>query len=361
MTNRTSLSLPENDLVRFSNELIKTPFNLNKNERLVILFSLSSINGYQPNPGKIKFSTEEFADKLQLIKGNEAYKPQINRLRRTIKQVLNDLLVKTFTSEYIDNDSGKLRERKVNWLNELDSPIDEEDGDFIIEFSSLVEPFLFNLKSNYSEFQLAQLPRDKDHALSINFLLLKGQYLKFDWLSQKIDPDTRVVTTVVEISSLKNYLGLGTKYADWRDFRKRVLTPAVDEINLRSKVSVNFENVLVNGKTGRIRFLHVPEIVSSKINVKPLRPKLVKRKRFIPGSHAEGAWKKENFTILIEYRKALKTYDPKTELAKIDLERLHLYSEFFSRSVHDETKALLADIAAKSAKRKAKTIGGKLS
>lgn len=352
MKNNVSLMITENDLVRFSNELIKIPFDLNKNERLVILFSLSSVNGYQPNPGKIKFSVEEFAERLQLIKDGEAYRPQINRLRRTIKQVLNDLLVKTFTSEYIDHESGKPRERKVNWLNELDSPIDEEDGDFIIEFSSLVEPFLFNLRSNYSEFQLAQLPRDRDHALSLNFLLLKGQFLKFDWLTQKIDNETGVVTTVVEILSLKSYFGLEGKYSDWRDFRKRVLIPAVDEINIRARISVSFENVLVGGKTGKVRFMHVSETLSEKVNVKPIRPKLVKRKKFIAGSHAEGLWKKENFYILQNYREALKKYDPKSELSKIDLERLHLYSELFSRSVYNETKILLADINAKTAKRR---------
>lgn len=352
MTSRSSLTIPVNDLVRFSNKLLSIPFNLSKNERLVILFSLSSINGYQPNPGKIKFSTEEFAEKLELIKSTEPYKPQINRIRRTIKQVLNDLLVKTFTSEYIDSDTGKVRERKVNWLNELDSPINEDDGDFIIEFSSIVEPFLFNLKSNYSEFQLAHLPREKDHALSINFLLLKGQFLRLEWLSQRVDPETNVVTTTVEIVGLKEYLGLGSKYSDLRDFKKRVISPAIDEINLRARVSVTYENVLVNGKTCKIRFLHVPEVHSDKSNVKPARPKLIKRKRFIAGSHEEGQWKKANFIILSSYRESLKRYDPKAELLKIDLQRLNLYSELFSRSIFEETKNLLAKIDEKSAKRK---------
>jgi len=338
------------DLVRFSNELIKTPFDLSKNERAVVLFALSCANGYQPNPGKIKFPVEDFANKLDMINPDENYTKQINRIRRTLKEVLSTLLNKTVTSNYFDADEGLWREKKVQWINELDSPIDLDDGDFIIEFAAPINPFLFDLKANYSEFKLGNIPREDAAAFSINMLLLKGQFLQFDWL--KVKRENTTFTTTADIDSLRIFLNLEGKYLDWRDFRKRIIIPAVDEINEKSDITVLYEPLRVGRKITRIKFVHIFEKSLGDKPKKPTRPRLVKRKSFIAGSHAEGQWKKQNFHILRDYRDALKTYDPKSELTKADIQRLVTYSELFSLSAYEEAKTVLDKMNEKSAKRK---------
>jgi plasmid replication initiation protein len=345
------------DLVRFSNELIKTPHSLDSNERNVVLYLLSKINGYQPNPGVIRFSAEDYADKLNLIStnGKGTYPEKIGRVRRTVKTVLNTLYDKSFKRIYLD-EQGAYREEKVHWINKLDTPADNESGDFIVEFSTIIEPYLFNLSSNYSEFELTYLPRENEYAFKLYQILLKRQFLRLDGVSFKEDTvDGKFVYfTTIDLQALKNILSLGGKYADWKDFKKRVLVPALAEINAKSRLSVSYDPLRVMRSIKQIRFTHIIENEVNELAHKPLRPRLARRPSVKADSHAEGEWKKKNYLLLQNYRERLKSYDPQAELNKLDLERLSIYSELFNRKIHTETKSILDSMREKKKARPAK-------
>ncbi|UBO49277.1 replication initiation protein (plasmid) [Escherichia coli] len=80
-----------------------------------------------------------------------------------------------------------------------------------------------------------------------------------------------------------------------KDFKKRVLDPAVDIINANTNLSVTYEGIKSGRKIESVVFTYLVENEThdgKKVATKPLRPRLPSRPRVIKGSSAEVAWQK---------------------------------------------------------------------
>lgn len=86
---------------------------------------------------------------------------------------------------------------------------------------------------------------------------------------------------------MKDRSGLTGKYADFKNFRVRVLNPAVDAINRTTDLTVRYETVTTGRKVTHLIFNYIVEGDKAYIRVKPEPPKLPRRPRVKKGSHGE--------------------------------------------------------------------------
>lgn len=143
---------------------------------------------------------------------------------------------------------GKKFPGMVSWFQSI-SPVKDKDDNVGLEFlfSSPLKPFLLDLKEyariNYSEviplrsgfaarmFQVFRAHRDK-----------KKRYEKNSTLKY-------------EIEDLKYLLGVGDKYADWRNFKRKVVEVVVSEITEHTSIRVKFEEIRKGRKVIGVAFL----------------------------------------------------------------------------------------------------------
>ncbi|BDD07527.1 replication initiation protein [Aureibacter tunicatorum] len=109
-------------------------------------------------------------------------------------------------------------------------------GYVTLKFSSDVKPFFLNLKKRYTSYFLRDVLMFK-HAPSFRIYELMKQYY----------PQIKV--REIEVGRLRELLGFENKYKLYGNFKTKVLSPAIKEINKLSDISVNF---VENKKSKRV-------------------------------------------------------------------------------------------------------------
>ena len=146
------------------------------------------------------------------------------------------------------------------------------------------------------------------------------------------------------LDEIKTNAGLTGSYSDWRNFKQKVIDPAVLAINTKTNISLDYETIKRGNKTYAIKFLYIDEKDTKQLSdFKPVRPRLARRPKVKKGSHEEGEWMKINFKILRDYRVALKTFDNSLRLTIPDLKKLIEYSRLFGLDTHEDCKIEIAE------------------
>jgi plasmid replication initiation protein len=110
------------------------------------------------------------------------------------------------------------------------------DGEVSFRFSKDVLPLINELERNFTTFKLTNIV-GLDSSYSVRLFQLAASVLR-------VKKDRLEFT----IEGLKAILGIKDKYKEYRDFKKDVLVPCINEINKEQKVLVMG---LVEGKVGR--------------------------------------------------------------------------------------------------------------
>jgi len=135
----------------------------------------------------------------------------------------------------------------VNWFQAV-SPIKNNNGEVCLEFlfSEKLKPFLLELRQ-YVQIDIQQLTNLSSgfsiHLFQI-FQAKRNQMLKYQ-------QQTKVV---YQLPELKKTLGIPDKYADWRNFKRRVIDLAVKEINQHTNIKVDFKVIKKNGQVFSLEF-----------------------------------------------------------------------------------------------------------
>ena len=115
-------------------------------------------------------------------------------------------------------------DKQVMWLNEL--YIDEGSGEIVFSFHKDMFPYLLDLREKYTQYSLINvLPMRSKYAIRL-YELLKS----YEGMSS--------ITLTLEV--LKARLD-AENYTNFKDFRRRVLERAVEEINTYADIEVRFE------------------------------------------------------------------------------------------------------------------------
>ena len=160
----------------------------------------------------------------------------------------------------------------VNWFQAI-SPIKNDNGEVCLEFlfSERLKPFLLELRQ-YVQIDIQQL-NNLSSGFSIHlfqiFQARRNQMLKYRHQTKLL----------YQLPELKKTLGIQTKYADWRNFKRRVIDLAVREINQHTNIKVDFRVIKKNGQVFSIEFeirdgnkkaVKSSPTLSTKLNLKDL-------------------------------------------------------------------------------------------
>lgn len=218
-----------NDLIR------KTRYNLTTQQQKIVLFAISKI---RPNDDIHQWYEIDIKDIC------EACGIDMSDTGFYYKAIKADLL--KLTSRLWVQLPDK-REVTVSWI--ADAQIIPLSGTVHIRFHEMMAPYLFELKNRYTQYQLEDV------------LVFRGKYAirLYEILrSYTTEKDIREGTereVMMELEELRQLLAV-EGYKDWRNFERRILKAAVEEINQYSdKIHINYDTYATGRKIDKINFI----------------------------------------------------------------------------------------------------------
>lgn len=201
---------------------------LTMQEQKCVLYAISKIKPTDQVFEEYTFTIKDYCATCG-IKGN---------IYKELKNTLSGLRRKTW---WIETDSGE--ESEVSWFEVL--RMSKNNGTVTIGFHRDMMPYLLNLtarKDIYSTIYSLRyiLPMVSQYSPRLYEILKSYQKNNIKWF--------------FEITELKARLNC-TMYNDYCDFRRRVLEPSVNEINLYTDISVTFQAEREGKKVTKIIFL----------------------------------------------------------------------------------------------------------
>lgn len=213
-----------NDLIR------KTRYDLSTQQQKIVLYAISKIRP-DDNP-----ETEYDIKIRDLCKACGIPIDKERRYYNTIKADLQSLTKRL----WVQMPDGKT-EATVSWIG--DAMIRRGSGTVTIHFHKLMAPYLFELRSHYTQYQLANvLVLKGKHAIRL-YELLRSYYTQSD-IEQWREKD--VSFSVAELREILSE----HSYPRWADFERYVLRRTVDEINtLCSEFNLSYKSYKDKGRT----------------------------------------------------------------------------------------------------------------
>lgn len=195
-----------------SNHLVEASYRLPLEEQRLLLFLIAQVEPHKPFPKSFKVSALEYADLFGLDR-----KSAYGQLNKAAKGLMGRQ-VKT------NDPKAKVRE----WINWMDRCV-YHDGEGFIEasFNYSVTPYLHRLAKQFTSYRLEVVSRVRSaYAIRLYELLIQfrdtgERYLKID--------------------KFRDMLQVDSKYPRFVDLKRRVIEPAVKEINMRTEILVTWE------------------------------------------------------------------------------------------------------------------------
>jgi plasmid replication initiation protein len=212
------------EIVKKDNRLIEAKYALSINEQRIIYSIIGKIHADDDDFEDYTIDLAEVADFFGVSKSRSFY--------YDIQNNAKNLMEKT-----VDISSGRTR-RFCQWLSFLE--YNEGEGSMTLRFDKALKPYLLQLKSNFTQYQLAAVANFKN-SYSIRFY----EFLKM----HQYKGNGGQFFVRYSIAELRQLVGIkGHEYTQTRDFRIRVIEPALKEIDLQTDLKIIEVQYL---KTGR--------------------------------------------------------------------------------------------------------------
>jgi plasmid replication initiation protein len=178
----------------------------------------------------------------------------------------------------------------INWFGSVSCPPGE--GKIILRFSVDIKPYLFSIEGNFTSYT-------QKHTLKF-----KGSYSHriYEFLRQWLSFGNKEFS----IAELKDRLELENEYERIDDFKRRVINPAIDEINQYSDLWVKY----TQRKTGR-SVTHFCFTFGLKEAEKTTRTKANGTRPLIPLFTGHPEYKEDTNAILEVHERLKKKPEPK--------------------------------------------------
>lgn len=220
--------------VRQSNNLIESPYSQD--------FSIHEIKLFEIALSEIK------QEDLHL------YETETNK-KFTYSNVNLAHMLKTSTSTIsheIENTASRIMKKAIHLRKELpDGSIEFEminimpyarykDGVLDFQINYQIIPYLIQLNSNFTEFNLGNLlSMNSSYGIKLYKLLYQYKNIKFRKFL---------------VNELKEQFGLSDKYPQYKDFKRRVLEPSIQQINKLTDLNVVYTEIKFSRKVEQIEF-----------------------------------------------------------------------------------------------------------
>ena len=231
------------DLIVYkSNKVIEAGYKLSLNEQRLILSCIAKVSSSKPLLATQRFevTAKEFAAKFE-ISEDKAY--------QTLKEISAQLFERYVIIDNPDPTDPLLKYTKTRWISAINYYPDM--GKVSLLFAPLMLPYLSELTGNFTFYHLNNIGKMScTYAIRLYELLMQ-------WKTTG--------KREIEINWLKEQFELDESYDRMFDLKKRVIEPAVSDINEFSDYQVKW----TQRKTGR-RVTHLTFTFAEK---QPLKPK----------------------------------------------------------------------------------------
>ena len=298
----------------FGNKLLHAGYSLDINEQRLINLALSKVNSKKSNPGKILIYPTEYAKCFGLSKYS-VYE-QLSSAAESLRDKSVSIL----------DDSGQ--SLSIPWVSSASYEKVKNQGSFItLEFSEEIEPYIFNIEKNFTRLFF-------HNTVKLNSLASFRLYALLNEVrNYKNYKRQGAVVVNFQLPEMKQKLFLSESYGAWRDFKNRILLPAIEKINAHTDVRVTFKPKKMGNCITAIEFSYFTQCSSESEEF--ARPRLSRRPKVNKGSHAEGVWARGNLNRLGNYELSNQNENPAFRLAKADIRRCITYEKIIG---DDEAK-----------------------
>lgn len=218
--------LAQGRLCVIHNNVAEASVKLEVSEQRVVAYLTSLINREDKDFQVYSVAIKELADLAGIDSSN---------LYKEVKETTKSLMKKVMSLKPLDGRPGELQ---IAWL----SKARYIDGTGIVElcFDPDLKPYLLQLKAHFTKYPLQDVIRFKSQFSMPIYLLLK-QHLKIGYREFTVD-------------ELRQKLGLVGKYAQYGVFKLKVLTVAMKEINEKTSIDIDFNEIREGRKVAAVRF-----------------------------------------------------------------------------------------------------------
>jgi len=201
-----------NDLIIYKdNYLIEASYKLTLDEQRLMLYCIGKLNPQDPVQ-KQEIIIDDFAKKYDL---------NINSAYEQVKKAIECIYERSIKVK----DPNQVKE--FRWIQS--KTYFSNEGKAVIEFSNAVMPYLCQLESQFTKYQLKYVSNFKS-AYSIRIYELLTQYRK-------------IKSRIISIRDLRSALGVETKFSSWNDLKRYVIEKSIEEINLKSDLRASYKPI----------------------------------------------------------------------------------------------------------------------
>jgi plasmid replication initiation protein len=201
-----------------ANVLVEASYRLTLGEQQILLLAIATLGGLKEVDATTRFtvSAQDLVDTFKVIQTN-AY--------RLLQDAAEQLFTRVVLIDRLDPDEPALVKTKTRWIHSIDYL--PSKGTLRFYFTPKVLPYLTNLSREFTQYRLVHTAgMTSVYAIRIYELLVqwksKGELdVELDWLREKFDLPP-------------SYSGIG-------DLKRRVIKPAVEQINKHSDLWVKLD------------------------------------------------------------------------------------------------------------------------
>lgn len=221
----TVLNVDENTIIVKSNKLIEAIYEnfLTIREQKLILKVCSLIKRDDEEFTTYTISIKAFSEMMEL-KGN----PKYNEYQKITEKLLSKVIS-------IKEENGLLQ---THWFSKVRYNYGEGTIDF--SFPLELKPYLLKLQENFT-------PLDLNYILKLN----STHSIRFYELMRSLSFRH---TALIDLKDLKKMLGVENSYKEYSNFKLRILNPSMKEINNKTDIFFEYEEIKKSRKVITIRF-----------------------------------------------------------------------------------------------------------
>ena len=247
-----------------SNKVVEAGYRLSLNEQRLILTCIAQIKKGQSLSADDAFviSASEFADIFDI---------PLNGAYVELQRVAERLYDRSVTINNPDPDNPKIKVTRTRWITSISYVPGE--GQLIMQFAAQMVPYISLLEAEFTRYSLSSVA-EMTSIYGIRFYELMIQWGRFG-------------ERTIEISDLKAMLGLENKYTAIKDFKHRVLEPAMLDINTYSDISAHYEQRKTGRRVSHFIFKFQPKGYQKKASLKITKQFIEKHAK--PGESYETA------------------------------------------------------------------------
>lgn len=211
----TYLELRNKTVVKANDLIQKSRFNMSLQQQKIILFLISQVSPFDEDFKEYEFSIQEFCRVCGItISSGKNY--------QDVKRCIKDIADK---SVWI-NVNGE-EETLLRWIEK--PYINNKNGLVRIRLDEDMKPYLLQLKENFTRYELIYTLYFKSKYTIRLYELVKSIHYR----------ELEEYRHTLSLDELRKALG-GETYTEYRDFKRRVLDVAVNEINAHSDKQVSY-------------------------------------------------------------------------------------------------------------------------